>query len=110
MNEFVYPLLKYWTILGTFQMPLVFYDFKRRVGVAFAKHSVSRMKESCVCDSDSVWKCKARGIIKFPFKRKGLTSHHIKFLKCLPENNNGQVDNKSIILHFSNQSESPSSI
>ena len=40
--------------------------------------------------------------IKFPFKRKGLTSHNVKFPKCLLENNNGQfkVDNKSTILHL----------
>ena len=39
--------------------------------------------------------------IKFLFKRKGLTSRNVKFLKCLLENNNGQfkVDNKSTILH-----------
>ena len=50
--------------------------------------------------------------IKFPFKRKGLTSHNVKFLKCLLENNNGQfkADNKSTILHIFNHSESPSSI
>ena len=44
---------------------------------------------------------KKERIIKFPFKRKGLTSHNVKFLKCLLENNNGQfkVDNKSTILH-----------
>ena len=41
-------------------------------------------------------------IIKFPFKRKGLISHNVKFLKGLVENNNGQfkVDNKSTILHL----------
>ena len=38
--------------------------------------------------------------IKFPFKRKALTSHNVKFLKCLQDNNHGQfkVDNKSTIL------------
>ena len=40
--------------------------------------------------------------IKFPFKRKGLTSHNVKFLKWLLENYNGQfkLDNNSTILHL----------
>ena len=45
--------------------------------------------------------------IKFPFKRKGLTSHNVKFVKCLLVNNNGQfkVDNKPTILHLFNHSD-----
>ena len=50
--------------------------------------------------------------IKFPFKRKGLTSHNVKCLKCLLENNNGQfkVDNKSTILQIFDHSQTPPSI
>ena len=45
--------------------------------------------------------------IKFPFKKKGLTSHNVKFLKCLLENNNGQfkVDSKSTIRKALHRSE-----
>ena len=50
------------------------------------------------------WKLSYKSItnmIKFPFKRKGLTSRNVKFLKYLLENSNGQfkADNKSTILH-----------
>ena len=56
-------------------------------------------------------RCRAE-MKKFPFKKKGLTSHNVKFLKCLLENDNGQlkVDNKRTILHLFNHSESPSSM
>ena len=41
-------------------------------------------------------------VIKFPFKRKGLTSQNVRFLKSLLEDNNGQFkeDNKSTTLHL----------